>query len=416
MQQRRVAITGMGLITPLGIGVEANLAALTQGKSGIGPITRFDCSDFSTRIAGEVKDFEPENWISKREARAMDRFLQFAVAAGASALADSGLPQRFSDDIADRIGCYVGSGWGGLETVQKNYQSYLEKGPRFGFSPYTVSASLINLAPGHLSIRHNVQGPALSHVSACATGAHSLGEAMRAIRWGICDIVLAGGSEAPIEALGLGGFGAARVLSTRNQEPHAASRPFDSQRDGFVIAEGAAVLVLEEMQHAKNRSARIYAELLGYGASADAHHVTEPAPSGCGAQRCIRAAIKDAGLNEQQIGYINAHGTSTRFNDAAETRVIKAVFGNYATRLPISSTKSMTGHTLGAAGAIESAFCVLTLVFDCLFPTINYEIPDPECDLDYVPNHARKQQVDFVLNNSFGFGGTNAALVFGRVN
>jgi 3-oxoacyl-[acyl-carrier-protein] synthase II len=414
MEKRRVAITGLGLVTPLGIGVEANLNALMNAVSGIGTITRFDSAEFPSKIAGEVKGFDPLQWVSKREIKTIDRFLQFAIAAGASALADSGLPERFPDEISDRVGCYVGAGWGGLETVQKNFQNYSEKGPRFGFSPYTVSASLINLAPGQLSIRHNIQGPAFSHVSACATGAHSIGEAMRAIQWDVCDVVLAGGTEAPIEILGVGGFGAARALSTRNHEPQLASRPFDKNRDGFVIAEGAGILVLEEMEYARSRGARIYAELLGYGASSDAHHVTEPQSSGAGAQRCIRAALKDAQIKAEQIGHINAHGTSTKYNDAAETQAIKAVFGEYAARIPISSTKSMTGHTLGAAGAIEAAFCALNLTSDCLFPTINYETPDPECDLDYVPNVARKQKVDYVLSNSFGFGGTNAALILGR--
>src|SRR5579859_4304172 len=414
--KRRVAITGIGLITPLGSSVEENVSSLVAGRSGIGRITRFDCSQFPTKIAGEVKNFDPTRWVSSREARSMGRFLQFGVAAAAEALADSQLPARFDDEIADRVGCYVGSGFGGLDILQYSYAAFLEKGAKFGFSPYTISASLINLAPGRIAIRHNIRGPAFSHVSACATGTHCIGEATRAIRWGVCDVVLAGGTEAAIEVLAIGGFNAVRVLSTRNDAPQAASRPFERDRDGFVIAEGACILVLEELEHARRRAAKIYAEVAGYGISTDAYHITEPPPCGIGAQRCMESALADAQVNREQIGYINAHGTSTRFNDSTETCAVKAVFGDHEKRLPISSTKSMTGHALGAAGAMEAAFSALSLSRNTLFPTINYDNQDPECDLDYVPNCARHQEVEYVLSNSFGFGGTNASLVLGRLN
>lgn len=414
--KRRVAVTGIGLISPLGNSVEENLSSLNAGKSGVGRITRFDCSQFSTKIAGEVKGFDPTRWMSNREARSMGRFLQLAVAAATDALVDSQLPTRFDDELAERAGCYVGSGFGGLDVLQHSYAAFLEKGAKFGFSPYTISASLINLAPGRIAIRHNIRGPAFSHVSACATGAHCIGEAARAIRWGVCDVVLAGGTEAAIEALAIGGFNAVRILSTRNEDPQAASRPFERDRDGFVIAEGACILVLEELEHARRRDAKIYAEVAGYGVSTDAHHITEPAPCGVGAQRCMESALADAQVSREQIGYINAHGTSTRFNDATETCAVKAVFGDHAKRIAISSTKSMTGHALGAAGAIEAAFSVLSLSRNTLFPTINYDNQDPECDLDYVPNCARDQRVDYVLSNSFGFGGTNASLILGRLH
>jgi len=411
---RRAVITGVGLITPLGIGVDQNVRALTAGKSGIGGITHFDCTAFASQIAGEVKDFDPTRWMPPREARTLDRFLHFAIACGADALADSGLPPRFDDEEAERTGCYVGAGWGGVATVQKNYKTYLEKGPRF-FSPYAILASIINLAPSQLSIRHNIRGPVFSQVSACATGAHCIGEAARTIKDGTCDVMLAGGTEAAVEVLGIGFFAAARALSTRNDAPQAASRPFDNERDGFVLGEGAGVVVLEDFDHARKRNARIYAEVLGYGTSADAFHPVEPSPEGKGAQTCMRNALKNAKISAEQVDYINAHGTSTRYNDAAETRAIKAVFGEHSRQLAVSSTKSMTGHTLGAAGAIEAIFCALSLQQNCLFPTINYEHADPECDLDYVANEARQQNVNILLSNSFGFGGTNAALIFCRV-
>jgi 3-oxoacyl-[acyl-carrier-protein] synthase II len=412
--RRRVAITGIGLITPLGIGIEPNWLALMAGESGIGPITQFDCSAFDVRIAGEVKDFDAAAWIPKREIKTLDRFLQFAIAAGSDAIADSGLPARFDDAAAERVGCYVGSGFGGVDTIQRNYGAFLSKGPRFGFSPYAIVATIINLAPGHLAIRHNIQGPSLSHVTACATGTHSVGEAFRIIRDGTCDVMLAGGVEAGIRELGIGGFNAARTLSTRNDAPQKASRPFDKNRNGFVLSEGAGILVLEELDHARTRSARIYAEILGYGLSTDAHHLTEPSPNGSGAQRCMRAALADAGIAKENVDYINAHGTSTVFNDISETEAIHGVFQEHAPKLQISSTKSMMGHCMGAAGAIEAAICALSLNRQCLPPTINLEEPDPQCNLDYIPNQSRKSPANIALSNSFGFGGMNACLVFGK--
>jgi len=412
---RRVVVTGIGLVTPLGIGLEENWGALVNGRSGIGPITLFDCHQYATRFGGEVKSFDPTRWIDKREAKTFDRFIALAVAAGHLAMEDAGLPLKLDGEEAERAGCYVGAGLGGVQTIERTHSALLEKGPRHGFSPYFVPGIIVNLAPGQLSIRHHLLGPNMSHVSACSTGAHSIGEAMRVIQHGECDLMLTGGTEATVQPLGVGGFNAMRALSTRNDEPQRASRPFDAGRDGFVIAEGAGILVIEELEHAKKRGARIYAELLGYGASADAHHITAPPPDGAGAQRCMRAALRDAKLAPERIGYINAHGTSTKQNDAQETKAVKAVFGPHAKKLAISSTKSMTGHTLGAAGGIETAFSALALARGVLPPTINYEVPDPECDLDYVPNTAREQRVDVALSNSFGFGGTNATLILGRV-
>jgi 3-oxoacyl-[acyl-carrier-protein] synthase II len=411
---RRVVITGIGLVTPVGIGVEENWQALVAGRSGIGPITQFDASGFATRIAGEVKDFDPTRWIEKREAKTLDRFLQFAVVAGRLAIEDAGLPEKLEGELADRAGCYVGAGLGGVITIEKTYTAWQEKGARHGFSPYFVPGIIVNLAPGQLSIRHNLRGPNLSHVSACSTGAHSIGEAARAIQHGTCDLMVAGGTEATISVLGVGGFNAARAMSTRNDEPTRASRPFDAGRDGFVIAEGAGIVVLEELEAARRRGARIYGEVKGYAATSDAHHITAPAPEGEGAQRCMRLALRDAALAPDAIAYVNAHGTSTKFNDATETLAVKAVFGDHARRLAMSSTKSMTGHMLGAAGGVETAICALVLQRGVLPPTINYETPDPECDLDYVPNQAREQRVDAVLTNSFGFGGTNASLILTR--
>ena len=413
---QRVVITGIGLVTPLGIGVEENWRALVAGTSGIGPITQFDAGAFATRIAGEVKGFDGTRWIEKREVRSLDRFLQFAIAAGHLAMEDSGLPMRLDGEAAERAGCYVGAGLGGVSTIEKTHSLYLEKGPRHGFSPYFVTSIIVNLAPGQLSIRHNLKGPNLSHVSACSTGAHSIGEAMRVIQTGLCDVMVAGGCEATVSPLGLGGFNAMRAMSTRNDTPTKASRPFDKDRDGFVIAEGAGIVVLEELEHARRRGARIYAELLGYGATADAYHITSPSPDGDGAQRCMRMALRDARLAPDQIGYINAHGTSTKINDASETRAVKGVFGPHASKVAMSSTKSMTGHLLGAAGGIETAYATLTVQRGILPPTINRDTPDPECDLDVVPNHAREQRVDRALSNSFGFGGTNASLIVGRIS
>jgi 3-oxoacyl-[acyl-carrier-protein] synthase II len=411
---RRVVITGIGLITPVGVGLESTWSALVAGKSGVGLITQFDSTNYKTKIAAEVKDFDATQFMEKREVKTMDRFLHFAIASGKMAIEDAGLPPRFEGEDAERTGCYVGAGLGGLQTIERTAQTLAEKGPRHGISPYFIPGIIVNLAPGHITIRHHILGPNMSHVSACSTGAHSIGEAARLIKWGHCDTMVAGGVEATIATMGVGGFNSMTALSTANEDPASASRPFDLERDGFVIGEGAGILVLEELEKAKKRGARIYAEITGYGATSDAHHITQPAPEGEGAQRCMKVALKDAKLAPEQIGYINAHGTSTKFNDLNETKAIKAVFGAQAKKVAVSSTKSMTGHTLGAAGGIEAAFSALAIARNVLPPTINYKTPDPECDLDYVPNQAREQRVDAVLSNSFGFGGTNATLIVQR--
>jgi 3-oxoacyl-[acyl-carrier-protein] synthase II len=412
---RRVVITGIGLVTPIGNDREKTWQGLLAGKSGAGPITRFDASAFATRFACEIKDWDPSAYIDKRQLRHLDLFLQYAVVAGLACMEDAGYADRKVPEAeADRWGTFVGAGLGGIITIEETYDKTKEKGPRHGFSPYFVTDLIINMAPGLLSIATGARGPNMSHVSACSTGAHSIGEAMRSIRHGYTDAMLAGGCEATISILGVGGFNAMRALSTRNDAPEQASRPFDKDRDGFVIAEGAGIVLLEELEHAKARGARIYAELAGYAANSDAFHVTQPAPEGAGAQRCMRAALADARMAPSEIGYINAHGTSTQFNDRNESAAIKAVFGDHARRLAVSSTKSMTGHMLGAAGGAETAISALVLDRGVLPPTINYTTPDPECDLDYVPNQARENRVDAVLSNSFGFGGTNAAVVLRR--
>jgi 3-oxoacyl-[acyl-carrier-protein] synthase II len=409
---RRVVITGIGLITPCGIGTDETWQALVRGQSGIGPITQFDCAAFPTKFAGEVKGFDVTRWMEKREAKQFDLFIHYGVAAAHLALDDSGL--TVGPEIAERTGCYIGAGLGGVATIERTIGSLKDKGPRHGISPFFVPAIIVNMVPGVVSIRTGAKGPNFSHVSACSTGAHAIGEALRTIRHGYADVMIAGGCEATISQLGVGGFNSARALSTRNDAPQKASRPFDLDRDGFVIAEGAGVLILEELEGAQRRGARIYAELIGYAATSDAHHITQPAPEGEGAQRCMAAALADAGVPPDRVGYINAHGTSTKYNDAHETFAIKKVFGDHARRLAISSTKSMTGHTLGAAGGIEAGIATLAIARGLLPPTINYETPDPECDLDYVPNEARELRVDTVLSNSFGFGGTNACLLVSR--
>jgi 3-oxoacyl-[acyl-carrier-protein] synthase II len=411
---RRVVITGIGLVTPIGNDLEATWSALLAGKNGAAPITLFDSTRFTTKFACEVKGWDPSQFFDKREVKHIDRFLQFGVAAGIMAVADAGLGTRVPAGEEDRWGAYIGAGLGGVQTIEDTFTSQAAKGPRHGISPYFVTDIIINEAPGMISIRTGATGPNFSHVSACSSGAHSIGEAMRAIRHGYADGMIAGGAEATITILGVGGFNAMRAMSTRNAAPEKASRPFDRDRDGFVIGEGAGVVVLEELEHAKRRGARIYAELVGYAANSDAHHVAAPAPDHRGAQACFRTALKDARLDPSAIGYINAHGTSTELNDKNETIAVKAVFGDHARKLPISSTKSMTGHTLGAAGGIEAGITALVLTRGVLPPTINYETPDPDCDLDYVPNHARELRVDAAMSNSFGFGGTNAALVMTR--
>jgi 3-oxoacyl-[acyl-carrier-protein] synthase II len=409
---RRVVVTGIGLVTPLAIGTEETWQALLAGRSGIAPITHFDHSAFATHFAGEVKNFDPTRWISARDAKTNDAFIQYALAGAALAVTDSGI--EIKGEFAERVGCFVGAGLGGVSTIENACRTLAEKGPRYGISPFFVPMIIVNLAPGQISIRHGAKGPNLSQVSACSTGAHAIGDAFRVIQRGDADAMICGGTEATVSALGVGGFNSMRALSTRNDAPEQASRPFDNDRDGFVIAEGAGILVIEELEHARGRGAKIYAEIRGYGANADAHHITAPAPEGEGAQRCMKLALKDAGLAPAQIGYINAHGTSTKMNDLNETIAIKKVFGDSARKLMVSSTKSMTGHMLGAAGGVETAFCALALSRGVIPPTINYTTPDPECDLDYVPNTAREARIDHVITNSFGFGGTNACLVLSR--
>jgi len=411
---RRVVITGIGLIKPVGNDLEATWSALLAGKSGAAPITQFDTTRFATKFACEVKGWDASRFFDKRELKHLDRFLQFGVAAGMMAVADAGLGTRVPEAEADRWGAFIGAGLGGVQTIEDTFTAQAVKGPRHGFSPYFVTDIIINEAPGMISIRTGATGPNMSHVSACSSGAHSIGEAMRVIRHGYADGMIAGGTEATIAILGIGGFNAMRAMSTRNDAPEKASRPFDKDRDGFVIGEGSGVVVLEELEHAKRRGARIYAEVIGYAANSDAHHVAAPAPDHRGAQACFRTALKDARIDPSAIGYINAHGTSTDLNDKNETTAVKAVFGEHARKLAMSSTKSMTGHTLGAAGGIEAGITALALARGVLPPTTNYETPDPDCDLDYVPNHAREQRVDVAMSNSFGFGGTNAALIMAR--
>ena len=409
MEKKRVVVTGLGIVSPLGIGVENNWDAVTRGKSGIGPITRFDTTDFPSKIAGEVKDFKPEEYIEKKEIKKMDTFLHYSLAAGKMAVQDSGLV--ISDENAERVGVLVGSGLGGLETIEKYHSILLEKGPK-KISPFFVPMLIVNLAPGHISMHFGCKGPNSSMVTACATGNHSIGEAFKIIQRGDADAMIAGGVESTITPLAVGGFCAMKALSTRNDEPQRASRPFEKDRDGFIIAEGAGILVMEEMETAKKRGADIHAEIIGFGCNADAYHITAPSPNGEGAARCMILALKDSSLNSDDIDYVNAHGTSTQMNDLSETQAMKTVFPDYAKKVAVSSTKSMTGHMLGAAGGVESIFSVLSLKNGLIPPTINYETPDPECILDYVPNQARQQSVKTVMSNSFGFGGTNATLIF----
>ena len=408
---RRVVVTGLGAVTPLGIGVGSTWEAILAGRSGVGRITKFDPSDFPTTIAAEVKGFVPEDFIDRKEIKRMDPFIHLAMASAHFAMTDAGL--TIDEELAPRVGVYMGSGLGGLSTLERYHQAYLEEGVR-KISPFFIPMLISNLAPGHIAIRYGAKGPNITTTTACAASSHAIGEALLAIRRGVCDAVIAGGSEATITPMGLGGFCAMKALSTRNGDPARASRPFDKDRDGFVMGEGAAMLILEELGFAKKRGANIYAELCGYGASGDAHHVTAPAPGGEGAVRCMRAALSDARVSPGEVDYINAHGTSTPYNDVFETMAIKTVFGDHAQDLMVSSTKSMTGHLLGAAGAAEGLFSILAIRDGVVPPTINYTTPDPECDLDYVPNEARSKEVRYALSNSFGFGGTNSCLLFGR--
>jgi len=412
IEQRRVVVNGLGLITPLGTGVGKNWQALIAGRSGIRAITRIpNIECFPTRIAGEVPDFRPEDFIEPKEIRKMDLFIQYSLGAARMAMENSGF--EIDPAEAERVGVIIGVGLCGIETVEFYHKAYLEGGPR-KISPFFIPKVISNLAPGQIAIRYGAKGVNWTPVSACASGNHAIGEAFHLIRRGIQDAVIAGGAEAPVTPLGVGGFSAMKALSARNDEPERASRPFDKDRDGFVMAEGSGVLLLEERERALKRGAKIYAEVIGYAANGDAHHITAPAPEGEGAARCMALALKDAGISPDAVEYINAHGTSTEYNDINETQAIKKVFGEHAYRIPVSSTKSMTGHLLGAAGAIEGVFSVLALYHGIIPPTINYETPDPQCDLDYVPNQARKADIKVALSNSFGFGGTNACIIFRR--
>ncbi len=409
MLDRRVVVTGLGVVTPLGTGVEKNWQALMAGQSGIGLITRFDTSTFPARIAGEVKDFNPEDWIEKRDIKKMDLFIQYAVASAEQAMQQSGF--KITEDNADHVGVLVGVGIGGLCTIEEYHHIYLESGLKH-VTPFFIPKLIGNLAPGQISIRYGARGVNLTTTSACASGSHAIGEAYRMIRLGYLDAAITGGTEAALTSLGVGGFIAMRALSTRNDAPEKASRPFDKLRDGFVMAEGAAALILEEREAAIKRGAKILAEVCGYAANSDAYHITSPAPEGRGAAKCMQMCLEDSDLDPNEVDYINAHGTSTPQGDLAETQAVKRVFGERAAKVAVSSTKSMTGHTLGAAGAIESVFTVLAVDRGMMPPTINQESPDPECDLDYVPNKPRASKIRIALNNSFGFGGTNTTLAF----
>ncbi len=408
--KRRVVVTGMGAVTPLGLGVDAFWEGLVQGRSGVGPITQFDASAFSTRIAAEVKDFDPTDFMDKKDARRMDRFAQFAVAGARMALEDAGI----SDNVDwERVGVLIGSGIGGIHTFEEQCRNLFEKGPD-RVSPFFVPMMIPDMAAGQVSILLGAKGHNACTVTACASGSHSIGDAFKVIQRGQADVMITGGTEAAVSALSMAGFCAARTLSTRNDEPERASRPFDKDRDGFVLGEGAGILILEELEHAKARGAKIYAEIIGYASTGDAYHITAPAPEGDGARRAMLAALEDAGVEPGDVDYINAHGTSTEYNDKFETMAIKAVFKEAAYRIPVSSTKSMTGHLLGAAGGVEAIATCKALAEQVIPPTINYETPDPECDLDYVPNQARPAQLEIAISNSFGFGGHNAVLVFRR--
>lgn len=409
--KRRVVITGVGMITPVGLDTESSWEGLINGKSGIGLITQFDDKAIPTQIAGEIHGFEPEKFIELKEIKKMDRFIHLAMAASQMAMDMSGL--KITPENADRVGVIVSSGMGGLPAIERVHEAYREKGYR-RITPFFIPMSIINEVAGHISILFGAKGPNISVVTACATGTHSLGDAFKWIQRGDADAMIAGGTESCICPTGVGGFNAMKALSTRNHEPQRASRPFDAERDGFIMGEGSGIVILEELESALERGARIHAEVLGYGASGDAYHITSPAPNGEGAARCMNMAIKDAGISATDMGYINAHGTSTKFGDELESIAIKTVFGDHAYKIPVSSTKSMTGHLLGAAGGVEAVISVLALDRGVLPPTINLENPDPECDLDYVPNKARHARVDVVMSNSFGFGGTNACLVFRR--
>ncbi len=413
-KQRRVVVTGMGMLSPVGNNLADSWKSLVEGQSGIGLIESFDTSKFAVKIAGEVRGFDPETYIPKKEARKLDRYSQLTLAATHMAIEDAGITFEAGSQMNERTGVFMGVGIGGMGTFQAQTQTWLERGPD-RISPFFIPQVIANMAAGHISIKYGLRGGNYAVVSACASGAHALGEAARYIRDGIYDVMVAGGAEAAVVELGVGGFSSMKALSTRNEQPTMASRPFDRDRDGFVLSEGSGVLILEDLEHAEKRGARIYAELTGYGLSSDAHHMTNPAPEGRGAQIAMRMAFQDAGLNPEQIGYVNAHGTSTPAGDGVETQAIKAVFGSQASKVWVSSTKSMTGHTLGAAGAIEGIISVMALKDNIAPPTINLDNPSEDCDLDYIPHTARNGKLDHVLSNSFGFGGTNASLIFSKL-
>jgi len=405
---KRVVITGMGVLSPVGIGLEEFWTSLTEGKSGIGPVTHFDASNLATTIAGEVKDFDPQKYMDKKEAKRMDRFTQFAVAAAAMAMEDAGLSKNNVD--CERVGVILGTGIGGTNTFEDQHRVLGTKGPG-RVSPFFVPMMIANMAAGHISIALGAKGINYTVITACASGTNSVGEAFKALQRNSADVIITGGTEAAITPMAMAGFASMKAMSTRNHEPQKASRPFDAERDGFVMGEGSAILVLETLEHAKNRGAKIYAEVVGYGCSADAFHITAPAPGGEGGARAMKLAIEDAGMSSEEVDYINAHGTSTDLNDKYETLAIKTVFGDHAYKMAVSSTKSMTGHLLGAAGSVELIASVLTIKNSIIPPTINLENPDPECDLDYVPNKARIQEVNVALSNSLGFGGHNATVI-----
>ena len=406
---RRVVITGIGLVSPLGIGTQLNWDALCAGKSGIGEVTKFDSTGFPARIAGEVKGFDPLQFVEKKDVKKMDIFIQYAVAAAQFAMADANLV--IAPETAHRVGVFIASGIGGFTTIEREHRALLKGGPR-KISPFFIPSAIINLASGQVSIRFGAKGPNSATCTACTASAHAIGDAYEIIRRDDADAMIAGGSEAAICAMGMGGFAALRALSTRNDEPERASRPFDRGRDGFVLSEGSGILVIEELEHATRRGASIYAEIVGYGMSADAYHVTAPSEDGEGAVRVMETAIRKAGIRPEQVDYINAHGTSTPYNDRLETLAIKRCFGEHARTVAISSTKSMTGHLLGASGGLEAGIAALAVRHQLIPPTINLDDPDPDCDLDYVPHHARKATIRYALSNSFGFGGTNGALLF----
>ena len=412
MSKRRVVVTGLGAVTPVGLTVPETWKNIVSGKSGIRPITSFDVSAFPVRFGGSVENFDITEYVSKKEARKMDTFIHYGVAAGAQAIRDAGL--EVDDTNAERIGVSMGAGIGGLPGIEKNYHAYLNGGPR-KISPFFVPSNIINMISGNLSIMFGLKGPNMAMVTACSTGTHSIGEAARIIAYGDADAMLAGGAEMATTHTGLGGFAAAKALSTRNDDPQAASRPWDLERDGFVLGDGAGVLVLEEYESARARGANIYAEVVGYGMSGDAYHMTQPSPNGEGAARCMRNALRDAGLNPEDVDYINAHGTSTPAGDLAEVSAIRIAMGEHANHVAVSSTKSMTGHLLGAAGGIEALFSVLAIRDQVAPPTINQFTPDPACDLDFVPNEARDMKIDVAISNSFGFGGTNGTLAFSKL-